>query len=785
MIEPDVDATTDPAVAAAVALHAELAGGERRLLTLEGDRGWGLAAACAIAQALGPATATWITDEPPPGISAALPIAKAAGLLGGECGLLIIDAHGGLDADALGAAAGTLRGGGLLLLLCPPLETWPSLRDAQSARIAVHGFGPTDVGTRFIGRLARLLDRSSACRRWRKTDRPPSRHAVTRMNENDRRAASRRDGPETSGSVGAASRRDAAGASARRGQRRAPTKNATAGGTSSMDARGSKPPSRLDAARTEPATADQQRAIEAVEKLARSRARRPLVLTADRGRGKSAALGIAAARLLAERPRQILVTAPRRSAAAALFAHAGAEAKPDNLRFIPPDALVYMHPPADLLLVDEAAAIPAPLLAGLLDRYGRITFATTVHGYEGSGRGFDVRFRAVLDARTPGWRELRMAQPIRWAAGDPLERLVDRALLLDAEPAADTAVCALFDGGLAPDALRIECLDRDCLADDETLLRQVFGLLVLGHYQTRPADLRMLLDAPNVEVVIARAARCDDTSSAVVLATALVAREGRLEEELLGPIFDGRRRPRGHLLPQTLSAHAGLYGAPRLGFARIVRIAVHPAAQGRGIGRRLTGAIAERGRRQGLDLIGASFGATAGLLAFWRRCRLEPVQLGTHRNAASGAHAVCVLQPLSRSGGELFALARRRLLPRLSLSLPGPLRGLEPGVAAAMIVDAPVAEPPLDAVERQELASFADADRALDAVLPALHRLALRELPLALRAGRLDERETTALVACILQRQDPTAAAPALGLPGQSALIRLLRHACARLLAGR
>jgi len=749
------------AVAAARALRDAVATSrERRLLTLEGERGPGLAAALAIADALAPARATWITGQPPAGVNGALPPAKATALLGSECGLLIIDAHGGLDADVLGAAAGTLSGGGLLLLLCPPLADWPRRPDPQAARIAVHGNAADEVGKRFIARLARLLAASPAVLRCHQH---AGRGAIGWPAERAGRPSSRLEAAPT---------------------RDAPVKAA---------------PSR-EPGPAAPATHDQERAIDALCHLARSRSHRPLVLTADRGRGKSAALGIAAARLLAASPGTILVTAPRRAAAEALFAHADVarSSGTGHLRYLPPDALLQEHPAADLLLVDEAAGIPAPLLTGLLEHYARIAFATTVHGYEGTGRGFDVRFRAVLDRRTPGWRELRLDTPIRWATGDPLETLIDRVLLLDAEPAADDAVAALADGFEAG-GLYCERLDRDWLAGDEPLLRQVFGLLVLGHYQTRPADLRLMLDAPNLDVFVARvsdggggmaltpdgsrrkAATADAAAEDIVVATALVAREGRLDAELLDPIFDGRRRPHGHLLPQTLSAHAGLHDAPRLAHARILRIAVHPGARRRGIGRRLMAAVADRARTGGLDLIGASFGATPGLVRFWRRCGLEPAHLGTHRNAASGAHAAVVLGALTAAGQDLVHQARRRLLPRLAVLLAGPLRNLEPAVTAALLAGAPDAGPAPNPAERREIGAFAGAHRSLDAARPALHRLLLHRLPAALEADRLTQPQIAALIACILQGQDPVDAAPRLGLSGRAAVERLLREAAGRL----
>jgi tRNA(Met) cytidine acetyltransferase len=690
----------------------------RGLLLLEGDAEHCRASAYSLMSLADQAQTRWLGQRP-----GAVRPAPATSLLGGECDLLIIDVHRGFDADALGAAAGTLRGGGLLVLLTPPLNDWPTLTDPEAERIAVYPFGAAEVTGRFIARLARLLAASPTV-----TCCPPAT-----LDESCFSATASSPKPER--------------------------------GAAPAD---EQPSSSLSAV---PVTADQGRAIDAILGVANGRARRPLVLSSDRGRGKSAALGIAAGRLLAESTKEILVTAPRRAATAAIFEHARA-ADPGasgRLRFIAPDALLTTGPEADLLLVDEAAGIPAPLLEAMLVRYRRIVFATTIHGYEGTGRGFDLRFRSVLDRLTPGWRALRLLTPIRWAADDPLEQLIDRALLLDAEPAPDAEVAAIMArAGSTP--LAFEQLDRDRLAVDETLLRQVFGLLVLAHYQTRPADLRHLLDGPNIAVSVLRA-------GGTLVATALTAREGRLPHELLAPIFDGRRRPHGHLLPQTLSAHAGLLDAPTLGFTRIVRLAVHPAARLRGIGTQMTQALAERAATDGHDLFGASFGATPGLLRFWRRCGLLPVQLGSHRNAASGVHAAVVLRPLSDAGRGLFDAARERLVQRTSVMLNGPLRLAEPAVIAELLQGAPTGEPPLTDDERRELHAFISASRGFEATLPALHRLTGIALPAALRAGALSPRQAAMLIACILQQRDWNSVVGLIAVSGKPALLRELRTA--------
>lgn len=703
------------ALTAAARLLAQIAGTrERRLLWLAGSADWTLAAAQAIAAALNVPDTLWLGTRG----SSADPNRRTSGL-GREYGLLVVDAWAGLDLDALGAAVGTLRGGGLLVLLTPPAADWPGHTDPATARFATFPHQPQDVAGRLLRRLCRLLHRSAAVQRI--------------------------DAP--------ADAEDRALPAADSTQLRLPPVSAPL----------------PDPSEIVPATADQARAVAAILATLPGPACRPLVLTADRGRGKSAAMGLAAAQLQIGQNSRILLTAPRRSAAAAVLRHAGTAAP----RYLPPDALLAETPPADLLLVDEAAGIPAPLLECMLQHYPSSVFATTVHGYEGTGRGFDVRFRGVLDRRTPGWRALRLSAPIRWATDDPLEALVNRALLLDAEPAGDAEVAALL--GTGGHQIHSETPDRDHLADNEPLLRQVFGLLVLGHYQTRPSDLRQLLDAPDIAVHLLRAGE-------TVLATAVTGREGRLPAALLEPIFAGRRRPQGHLLPQTLSAHAGLYAAPALDCRRMLRIAVHPVARRRGLGQRLVAAIAAEAAADGADLLGTSFGATPELLRFWRRCGLVPVHIGSRRNAASGAHAAVLLHALTPAGEAVVQLGRKRLMPRLGVLLAGPLRDLPPAVVAGLLAGAPGATEPLADAERRELHAFAGAARGLDATRPALHRLLCTALPQALAAGTLPQAEADAVIACGLQHHTPAEAALHPGATGKAAVIRLLRQAVSHLL---
>ncbi len=521
-------------------------------------------------------------------------------------------------------------------------------------------------------------------------------------------------------------------------------------------------------------TADQKRALEALARLARGRPHRPLVLIADRGRGKTTAFGLAAARLLAA-GRRVVLTAPRLAAVEPALAHAAAglpgarrargriSVGAGGLEYVPPDALALAPRRADLLLVDEAAALPAPLLERLLRTHPRVAFATTVQGYEGSGRGFEVRFQRRLERIAPGWRRIELRTPVRWGPGDPLEALAQRLFLWGESVPAPPDI---------PSPL-VQRIDPQVLAADEEALGRLFRLLVLAHYQTRPRDLLDLLDAPEVRLF-----RLGPAEAPAALA--LIREEGGLDPALARAVTLGRRRLRGHLLPQTLAQHLGLAEAPGTRGWRVSRILVHPALQGRGLGSRLLQAVTEAGRTAGMDWIGAAFGATRPLLGFWRRNGFSAVRCGLHRDRASGEHSVVLVRPLSATGTGLSGTARERFCRHFPLQLADPLRDLDSALAADLLHGCPCAGA-LDSRDLADLAAVARGHRLPEATPAGLQTLAaglLCDPP-----HWLDQEARALLVSHLFQHQSWKRTADRLGLSGRRAAVALLRRVVAEALA--
>lgn len=667
--------------------------GERRLIWLEG-----LEADCITrAEPLLGEVVFWLGDGPEH--HGPLPATKALQRLGQECDTLVFNAFSGFHPDAFGALAGTLRAGGLLLLLTPPRAAWPAYPDPDRLRLVAQPEDAKRAGNGFIARLVRLLTGDPALSL----------------------------GPPV----------------------------------------GVEPWRPIDASR--PLSADQARALPAIHKVLHGHRRRPLVLSADRGRGKSALLGLAGADLLRQDPGlQIVVTAPAQATVATLFAHASAALadtpeRLTGLTYVSPDRVAQGDVQADLLLVDEAAAIPTPLLEAILAHHSRIVFATTEHGYEGTGRGFHLRFKRVLDRQTPDWQELHLAEPIRWSRHDPLEPLIFRLLGLNADIVAPQP----------PKTPSWRRLAQEALAWDEALLNRVFGLLVLAHYQTSPSDLRYLLESPDLDIHLLEQER-------ELLGVALAAREGNIAPALAHDIWAGRRRPRGHLLPQSLLAHAGFITAGERTYARVMRIAIHPALHRLGLGSLLLAQLETHYRTQGYDYLGSAFSASPDLLPFWLKGGLTALRIGLQRDAASGSHAALLLKPLKAELDSELAQWRQRFVSQLPTLLAGELKGLEPELVwLCLRGDVAVEVPELDEFEYQELDCFAHHHKPFELCQASLQRW------LASRLTVLDELlpdERRLLIAPIWQYVDWNELAKTLGVAGKPALIKMLRSLLARLL---
>ncbi|HCR5579683.1 TPA: tRNA cytosine(34) acetyltransferase TmcA [Shigella flexneri] len=434
-------------------------------------------------------------------------------------------------------------------------------------------------------------------------------------------------------------------------------------------------------------------------------------VTAARGRGKSALAG----QLISRIAGSAIVTAPAKAATDVLAQFAG-----EKFRFIAPDALLASDEQADWLVVDEAAAIPAPLLHQLVSRFPRTLLTTTVQGYEGTGRGFLLKFCA----RFPHLHRFELQQPIRWAQGCPLEKMVSEALVFDDENFTHTP-----QGNIVISAFE-QTLWR---SEPETPLK-VYQLLSGAHYRTSPLDLRRMMDAPGQYFL--QAAGENEIAGALWLVD-----EGGLSQQLSQAVWAGFRRPRGNLVAQSLAAHGSNPLAATLRGRRVSRIAVHPARQREGVGQQLIASALQY--TQDLDYLSVSFGYTGELWRFWQRCGFVLVRMGNHREASSGCYTAMALLPMSDAG--------KQLAEREHYRLRRDAQALAQWNGETLPVD-PLNDIVLSDDDWLELAGFAFAHRPLLTSLGCLLRLLqTSELALPALRGRLQKNASDAQLCTTLK----------------------------------
>jgi len=389
-------------------------------------------------------------------------------VLGKTYDILIMDLTNALTPDDLGRLFGLVRGEGLIIALAPPLEEWPKIITTSHEHLLTPPYTLKDIKHIFEERWVKKL----------------KEHRGIFIYDLDNKQIIKMDKFEE---------RDVVPPKAERPK-----------------IKGKLFPEKLYNICV---TTDQAKALENFEKLVNPGI--AYVLTADRGRGKSAAVGLGLAGIiyLVEKGKldrkkfRIGITAPSFSNVETLleFLKKGLKALGINFKekakgkviqtkkciveFKLPPQLVERN--YDLVAVDEAAGVYVTLLYKIMNKYPRLVFSTTIHGYEGAGRTFSVRFLKKLK-ENPNLSviEFKMHEPIRYSKDDPVEKFIYDALLLDAEPAKINN----------PEKDKVELVHpdkRELFLKNEEKLRQFVGIYILAHYKNRPNDVAMLADAPH------------------------------------------------------------------------------------------------------------------------------------------------------------------------------------------------------------------------------------------------------------------------------------------------
>ena len=470
-----------------------------------------------------------------------------------------------------------------------------------------------------------------------------------------------------------------------------------------------------------------------------------LVLIANRGRGKSCALGISIAGLINELKKvknrvRILVTAPRLSNVQSFMdlLLKSLEIIGIKYRIVKKKRFIlevkgerfsveYWEPinipkmKADIVVVDEAAGLQVPMLLKIWKAHRRIMFSSTIHGYEGSGRGFSVRFLSLIK-KDPLTKllEYEMKEPIRYSEDDPIEKWQFDTLLLDAEPEKldEEDYKAIAEGRL----IYIKPSLKTWFSEKgERKLRAFFGIYVLAHYRNEPDDLGMMADAPHHTI------RAIMTPSGKIVCSLQLAEEGPIPDDYIDDLLKGGRIP-GNIIPDRVLKHVRIREFGKTIGWRIVRIATHPDVMGKGIGSFALKQVIREAKEKGYDWVGAGFGVTEKLLRFWLKNNFIPVHMSPDRNPVSGEFTILVIHPLNDSVKEMVDVANKVFKVKLLNSLHDTYRGLETDVALIILktgepID-PAYAPKLDAIRWDRLRVYAYGPMTFEAACDVMNEIA-------------------------------------------------------------
>ncbi|XP_002022450.2 RNA cytidine acetyltransferase isoform X1 [Drosophila persimilis] len=496
-------------------------------------------------------------------------------------------------------------------------------------------------------------------------------------------------------------------------------------------------------------TYDQANAVaQFIEALVDKQLKPPMSLTAARGRGKSAALGLSIAAAVAFGYVNVYVTSPHPENLITLFEfvlkgfdaleyqeHADytiirstnadykkaiiriniTRSSRQTIQYIAPSDTHLLNA-ADLLLIDEAAAIPLPLVKKMIGPY-LVFMASTINGYEGTGRSLSLKLISQLQKENNARPPLKLDESIRYQENDDIERWLINLLCLDA-----STVPSISSGCPTPDVCELYYIDRDALFSyhkaAESFLHRLVSIYVSSHYKNTPNDLQMMSDAPahHLFCLLGPVQRLDQLPE--ILVVIQVSLEGQISSKSISESLGRGKKAAGDLIPWNIAEQYGDVDFPKLCGVRIVRVATHPNYQRMGYGKRAIQLLKDyyAGRHTNLDLdrptaskdggqngieeveeeqlsllkeqirprkniptllqrlhertpepvdyIGTSYGLTPELLKFWKSAGFVPVYLSQKANELTAEHSCIMLHTPATTPwlGLYYQDFRRRVL---------------------------------------------------------------------------------------------------------------------------
>lgn len=451
-------------------------------------------------------------------------------------------------------------------------------------------------------------------------------------------------------------------------------------------------------------TNDQDNVVSRIKEILKNRNNKNIALIkASRGRGKSAALGLSVSNAIEQNYSNIHVIAPHIENVKMLFDfiikglnEKGYKENQDyqirkifKKRSYIDRIIVNKHfrqviqyygfldqinRYPDLLVIDEAAAIPIPILKNLL-RCNLVLMASTCDGYEGTGRSLTMKFVNSLkqnDTENPYfYTEMELKESIRYSMYDPVENWLNEILILKSKDHKNK-FCP------SPDKCDLFYVNKQVLfsyhAISEKFLKELISIFVTSHYKNTPDDIKILSDEPNHHMFVLLSPQIEKKLPRIVCAVHIA-----FEGDITG------NSKEGNLIPWTISEQFLIKIFLKEKGIRIVRIAVHPDYQSMGYGTKLVKLLIdlfesgenkqfEISEKQSLlislkelnipkiDWIGVSMGLNQKILKFWSKNNFFPFYIKQTKNFCTGDYTCMLLRNVHKNYNFLYQIFRKRFL---------------------------------------------------------------------------------------------------------------------------
>ena len=325
----------------------------------------------------------------------------------------------------------------------------------------------------------------------------------------------------------------------------------------------------------------------------------------------------------------------------------------------------------DVLIIEEAASIPLPILSQILSVYKKVIMISTLDGYEGTNQGIihklSTDFPLEIFSLSYNFRRnydnfQKFLENISFKANN-----INFSTYSSLQSSSINIISNNISQNINSLTIRLSSFIEKPNNESISLLIKINKFISNNHYQSSNQDIFRLLNDPNTFVsLLLKNLNYEDYSlkNSEIISLVIFSLEAIPNKILKESIFNGSSRPKNNLLPQTLLCHSNIDFPDNSIFLRIQRIATEKSYKKQGYASKLLSNFNDKNLinffiqnstfskdfscdcsfSNHLIFIGASFALSDVVYKFWIKNNFIPVSLGLKKDNASGERSLVVLK---------------------------------------------------------------------------------------------------------------------------------------------